>query len=392
MDTSFGIEGNKMLTSQKVLDKSGIKRILQVVGTMDMGGIETLLMNIYRKIDRSKYQFDFLCHNRIESHYAREIEALGGRMFVIPGISHIGYWAYCKRLYKFFCEHPEFCAVHSHHNQLSGIILKQAKKAQIPIRIAHSHSVFSPKSLKSKLIFSFFQYFFRGDNLTRALACSHEAGITLYPAKWRNNFEVVSNVIDTQKFMFNIQYRQTIRNELNLHQCIVFGHVGRFAKVKNQKHIIDIFYKYWSQVNKNSRLLLIGEGEMKKEMEAYVSSLGGQAVVHFLGGRNDVYACLSAMDIFIFPSLVEGLPVSLVEAQASGLPILASTAIASDAIITDLVCRLELSAPLENWVAQLERMASQLDVSNRADYASNVRSAGFDVVQRAEWFESLYCN
>ena len=358
-------------------------RVLHIVGTMDMGGAETLIMNLYRTVDREKIQFDFLCHNRIEAKYTDEIKAMGGRMYMVPGISHVGLFRYQNNLYDFFRAHPEYKTVHAHQNDLNGLILKQAARAGIPNRISHSHTVYPYKSLLKKMMFQYFKW-----NVNRyttvPLACSIPAGEQLYTGKRKKEFSVVYNGIDTEKFRFDAAIRQQVRKELSIGQnAPVVGHVGRFAPVKNHTFIIDVFYEF-QKTNPEAVLMLIGEGELLEKIKAKTKTLGIEQKVLFLGARGDVNRLMCAMDMFLFPSINEGLPVSVVEAQGSGLQILSTDSISDDTAITDLFHRISLDLSAFQWAEHLNSLYQKSLKTDRQMYAKAVLDAGFDAKQVAD--------
>lgn len=363
-------------------------RILHVVGTMDLGGAETFIMNLYRTIDRSKIQFDFLCHNRIEAKYTDEILAMGGKMYMVEGISHVGFFKYQKSLYEFFKSHPEYKTVHSHQNDLNGLILKQAKRAGIKNRISHSHTVYHYKSFLKKLMFCYFK-----SNVNRyttdALACSKPAGEMLYCGENKNNFKVIYNGIDTQRFSFSTEERNIIKSKLNLGNGPVLSHVGRFARVKNHSFIIDIFNEFLV-LYPNAKLLLIGEGDLLAQIKEKVNALNINDSVLFLGSRTDVNKILCATDVFVFPSINEGLPVSIVEAQCSGTQVITSDTISEDTVITDLITRMSLSDSAKQWAEKIEDLYSNSKAVDRSIYASAVNNAGFDAKQIANALVNKY--
>lgn len=363
-------------------------RILQVVGTMDLGGAETFLMNIYRNIDRTKIQFDFLCHNRTESKYAEEIERMGGRMYCVQGIRHAGLSGYRKQLYRFFKEHPEYRVVHSHQDLLNGMILKNAKRAGVPHRYAHSHFAFELKTIRSKAIMLWAQMLLK-NSITKAFACSILAGKSQFPKKWWEDFTFIPNAVDVEAFRFSEEGRRSVRDELGLENEIVLGHVGRFAEQKNHRFILPVFQKLLETIP-DAHLLLIGGGALRPEMEELAKTLGIADRVHFLGSRRDMPACYSAMDLYFFPSNGEGLSVACVEAQSSGLPILTSTAVSSEVAFTELVSQMDLSKPKEQWVEKICSMLEQFPKEGRKGYADVVREKGFDILSLAERMQKIY--
>ena len=363
-------------------------RVLQVVGTMDMGGAETFLMNLYRNIDREQLQFDFLCHNRIESQYADEIRALGGRMFCVDGPSHVGAFGYLKQLYTFFVQHPEYKVVHAHQNDMNGMILMEAKRAGIKHRYSHSHTVYVGKSLQYKIRIAIFQ-FLVNTCTTDAFACSVPAGEGLYRGRLKRQFQVVQNGIDTECFSFSPETRQSVRNELKLGEGPVIGHVGRFAPVKNHRFILACF-RALLQRNPKAQLMLIGTGELEHQIKTMVQDLSIADSVHFLGARTDVFRLMNAMDIFLFPSINEGLPVSVVEAQASGLQVLMSDSVSEDTVLTDLVSSYSLRNSPEMWADKLEELTQKAKLCDRKAYPALVKEKGFDAKQVADQLTEKY--
>lgn len=363
-------------------------RILHVVGTMDLGGIETFLMNVYRNIDRSKVQFDFLCHNRIEAAYTDEIKKLGGRMFCVKGISHVGLFQYQKSLFVFFRRHPEYRVVHAHQNDLNGIILCQAKRAGIPNRYSHSHTVYTGKRLSYKVRVWYFKTLVN-KNCTRAFACSIPAGEQLYTGDLRKDFIIINNGVDTKRFRFDAFEREKIRMNMSLGDGPVIGHVGRFSSEKNHVFILECF-KSFLQMNSNAKLLLIGTGELEESMIGKAKSMGIRESVLFLGKRTDVNSLMSAMDLFLFPSISEGLPVSLIEAQTSGLSILVSDTVSNDIDLTDLVVHKPLTESAHVWAMKMSSMLENSHDKDRKAYSELIKKKGFDSKSVADDLCSLY--
>lgn len=356
-------------------------RVLHVVVNMNRGGAETLIMNLYRNIDRKKVQFDFLtCKPGV---FDVEIKKMGGRVYRIPYISDVGHFQYVKGLDDFFLEHKEYEIVHSHLDKMSGLVLKSAKKAGVPVRIAHSHNTRSEGNAITRT-YKWFAGRLIEPNSTVRLACSNLA------AKWLfdNKATIIRNGIETDRFEFSIAKRNEIRNKLNIDEkTVVLGHVGRFAKQKNHEFLIDVFHDYL-KVNKNSTLLLVGDGPLRKDVENKVKRLDLNSKVKFLGIRKDIDHVLQAMDVFIFPSLHEGLPVSLVEAQGSGLPCLISDKVSSE---VDLGMQLVDFLPIQStniWVEKLKKMPRRV----KEDVKKQLLDQGYDITSTTKIIENLYLN
>ncbi len=363
-------------------------RVLQVVGTMDLGGAETLIMNLYRSMDREKIQFDFLCHNRIEAKYTDEIRQMGGKLYMVEGISHVGPIRYQKNLYKFFKEHPEYQTVHSHHDLLSGVILNQAKKAGVKNRYSHSHSTYDTKTLSGALQKRVFQSFF-SRSVTHAFACGDAAGKALYRGRLKRSFEVLPNGISAQNFAYDSESRERFRRELQIEDQPVIGHVGRFVSQKNHVFLIQIFAEMVKR-KENIHLALVGEGALQPQIKEQVQKLGLADRVHFLGSRRDIPDILCGMDLFLFPSLCEGLSVAMVEAQTAGVPILTSTSVSSEAALTDLVKQLPLQQSAEEWARIALEMIEAGKNADRSVYAAQIREAGFDIGATAQRLQEFY--
>lgn len=355
-------------------------RVLQVVTHMERGGLESMLMNYYRYIDREKIQFDFLVHRQERAAYDDEIEAMGGKIYRLPRLVP---WskAYLTALNRFFDEHPEYRIVHVHQDCLSSVILKAAQQHNIPVRIAHSHSANQDKNLKYpvKLWYkrSISKY------ATNLFACGEDAGDWMFGGE---PFQIINNAIDVAAYTYVPTKRQEMRRQLGLENELTIGHVGRFNQPKNHPFLLDIFAVLLKK-EPNAILLLVGGGENMPKIQAKAHTLGIAEHVRFLGVRSDVADLMQAMDVFVFPSLYEGLPVTMVEAQAAGLPCLISDKIPPECILTNgLVGVLPLSAEPETWAAKI------LEKKNlpRIDRRSEIAAHGFDITTEAVKLQKFY--
>lgn len=300
-------------------------RVLHVVVNMNRGGAETLIMNLYRNIDRKKIQFDFLTSK--PGVFDSEIIAMGGEIHQIPYITEVGHRGYLHELDKFL-DQSSYKIIHTHMDKMSGFVLRSAKKANIPIRIAHSHNTRSEGGVVAKMY-----KWYAGSNIkpnaTHLYACSEAAAHWLYGNGMRNSF-ILKNGIVTDKFQYTAEIRKQIRTKLQINEeTLVLGHVGRFSHQKNHLFLLDVFAK----VNKelpNSVLLLAGDGSLKEKIIERIKDLNLENCVKLLGVREDIDVLLQAFDLFVFPSLHEGLPVTLIEAQGAGLPCLISSAVTKE--------------------------------------------------------------
>ena len=352
-------------------------RILHIVTYMGRGGLETMLMNYYRAIDRTKVQFDFLTHRDFRADYDDEIEALGGKIYRLPNLNPFGR-SYLGALDRFFREHPEYRIVHSHLDCMSAIPLKAAKKHGVPVRIAHSHSSRQDRDLKYPLKLLFKRRI--SGQATQLFACGKEAGKWMFGT---DDFRVLNNAIDAERYRFDPVVRQEVRRELGIPaDAPVVGHVGRFMAPKNHCFLLRIF----AELPDHARLLLVGDGELRAENEQLAEELGIRDRVIFAGLRSDVDRMLQAMDVFVFPSLYEGLPLSVIEAQAAGLPCLISDKVPIECKKTDLVSQIPLDASPAEWAETVLSAAE----APRGDTLAQIREAGFDIRANAEWLQNYY--
>lgn len=356
-------------------------RILQIVPNMQAGGLETFIMNVYRNIDRSKVQFDFLVNYKEKKFYDDEIEKLGGKIYRFSLRNDNNIIKYIKDLDKFFKEHKEYKVIHCHMASIGFIIFWIAKKNGVKIRIAHSHNTNTENTLKGHLKRILIKPY---KNLsTENFACSKEAGKFLFKNK---KFEVIPNSIELEKFKYNEEYRKEIRNELSLQEDnLVYGHVGRFCKQKNHRFLIEIFE---SIVNKNpkARLVLVGTGELGNEIKQLVKNKKIDDKVIFLGNRSDVNKIYSAIDCFIFPSKFEGLGIVLVEAQTAGLKCICSDIIPEEAKICDLYCQKSLKSSADEWAFE----AMNLSKIDRKKYYEYAKKSNYDIKKLAKNLEFKY--
>ena len=355
-------------------------RVLHVVTYMGRGGLETMLMNYYRNINRNKVQFDFLVHRDFEADYDQEILNLGGKIYRLSRLNPFSK-KYLNELNQFFKNHPEYKVVHSHLDCMAGIPLKYAKKNEVPIRIAHAHSSNQTRDKKYLLKLMFKRNIKK--NATDLFACAQDAGLWMFGC---DQFHVMNNAIDTKAYVVNKQTGKEVRQELKIPEnAFVVGHVGRFAPPKNHMFIIRVFAEVLKEKT-NAFLLLVGEGDLRREAEALTVELGIQDNVIFAGMRSDVNRMLQAIDVFLFPSIYEGLPLSIIEAQAAGLPCLISDKVPIECRKTDLVTQLSLNASLSIWKDAVVKAGKVV----KRDTSKEISDAGFDIHQNAKWLEDFY--
>lgn len=361
-----------------------VLRVLHCVAGLDHGGYESLLMNLYRQIDRQVLQFDFL--SSFPGVYEEPIRQLGGQIYSIPFITQKGPFVYQHQLDRVLAQN-RWPIVHSHMDKFSGLVMRQAQKAGIPVRIAHSHNTQNEGGVLFHAVKNYYGRMVL-PHATQLFACSQAAAQWMFGSS-APKAHILLNGINPERFRFGADVRTQARAEWNLSpDALVFGHVGRFTPQKNHTRILDIF-AHIHRIKPGSVLLLAGSGPLEQEMRSKAARLGLAAQVHFLGPRQDIPQLLAAMDGFLFPSLHEGLPVTLIEAQAAGLPVLAASTITSEVCVTPLVQQLDLAKPDETWASQLVA-AAQAQQNRRSCPAKALADAGYDIQQTAAWLTQFY--
>ena len=359
-------------------------RVLNLFTIMNYGGAETMVMNYYRSIDRTKVQFDFMVHREEKGVYDDEIEALGGRIYRMPPLRPNNIPKYKKMLDEFFSKHREYSTIHAHMSERALYIFQSAKKNNVPNRICHAHSRplgFEPKTiameyLKKRIL----------PYTTHMFVCGEEAGKWLFGEKNRGKFIFLKNAVDAQKYSYNPSIRTEVRNELGLTKQLIIGHVGSFVFIKNHKFIISIFNEIKKSVD--AKLVLVGDDNCHDgaEIHRLVQQMSLEEDVVFLGQRNDVYRILQSFDVFLLPSLYEGLSVASIEAQASGLLTYISDRVPDECKITDLVQTIPLDYSARNWA----EIILQNVPYKRKDTCREIVDAGFDIVSNASWLQDFY--
>lgn len=355
------------------------------IGKYIGGGVESVMMNYYRNIDKSKVQFDFICDSDSTNIPYEEIEGMGGRVILVPPY---------QSLFKFQKEFTEICRknnyriLHSNVNALSVFPLRAAKKAGVPVRIAHSHSTSNKKEWKKTLIKNILRPFSK-KYATDYFCCSELAGRWLFGDKEYNKGSVyiVNNAIDVEKFKYNEEIRKKVRAELNIDEStLVIGNVGRFMPQKNHDYLLDIYKEIYEE-NKDSILLLVGQGPLVDNIKQKAVNLGIDKNVCFLGQRDDVNELYQAFDAFVFPSLYEGLGMALIEAQCSGSYCLASTGVPKIAKVTDLLDFLDLSVNPKEWS---KKILESVNKDERKEQSDKLLKSGYEIKNEAKKLEEKY--
>lgn len=326
-------------------------KLVQVLGFMDSGGIESSVMNYYRNLDKEKFSIDFIVCDGSTLPCRDEIENSGGKIYIVPHYKHI--FKYMREVKKIFRKN-KYDIVHAQMNSLSVFPLFCAYREKIKVRICHSHSTANSKE-KFKNILKIFLKPFSKIFATDYFACSEHAGKWLYGKNIvkNNKFYIVNNAVNMVKFEFNESKRKEIRKKLNIDDCYVIGHVGRFMPQKNHEFLIEVLYDLKKKIN-NIKLILIGDGRLEDSIKSKIVNLKLEDNVIFLGVTSHVENYFQAMDLFVFPSLYEGLGMVAVEAQINNLYVLASSAVPIEAKISNKIHFLNLNKNL--WVANIMKL------------------------------------
>ena len=367
-------------------------RILNLFTIMNRGGAETMVMNYYRSIDRTKVQFDFMVHRQERGAYDDEIEAMGGKIYRMSPIHPGKINQYKKELKLFFDEHPEYQIIHSHMSELGCYAFMEAKAHNVKCTICHAHNAphFKDETLTEKLkdIMRWrLKHKIRKYN-DHMFVCGTDAGVWLFGRMKKRRFVMMNNAIDAEKFRWNASRAAELRRKWKLENKFVICNVGRFNAQKNHELIIDIFSLVHKH-NPDAVLLLAGSGDLEQRIKLKVNNLGLTDSVRFLGVRSDVNDILLASDVFLFPSLYEGLPVTLVEAQASGIKCILSDAVPDDCKITKNIDVVSLESSVDDWANAV--LAYQNGYRRKDTYSTIVKN-DFDINENAEWLEEFYIN
>lgn len=358
-------------------------RVLQVFANLNRGGAETMIMNYYRAIDKNRVQFDFVSHFN-NGAYEDEIKKMGGNIFRMPRFKGYNVLSYLNAWDRFLKNHPEYAIIHIHCFKVAGLILFVAKRNGVKTRIVHSHTSGANYPIYVQILFSILNKL-SITVATHLFACGVNAGKFLYK---NEPFSIVKNSINSSLFIFDKSKRECIRKDFNVGNKFLLGHVGRFDKAKNQKFVIDIFEKI-HQLNSETKLMLVGNGELFHEMKNNVQNKDLDDCVIFTGVRSDIPELMMAMDAFIFPSLYEGLPVTVIEAQAAGLRTYISDRITNEVVLTPLVTVLSLHDSPDVWAKEILNESQEY---KRNDMSEFIIREGYDIYDSANRLMNFYLN
>lgn len=343
------------------------------------GGMESFIMNYYRNMDRTKFQFDFLAHSVNDNSYLDEIKALGGKIYIMPSFS-VKTVSKIKSQYIKILKENKYDIVHCNMANAAFIYLKYANKCDVPVRILHSHQNKAAGSLSHAI--RNVPLIALGKKYANCnVACSALAGRFLFK---NGDFKIIPNAIDYEKYRYNSKVREEVRTELRINDELLIGHTGRLSNEKNQTFLLNVFHEFVEK-NPDTKLLLVGEGENEEQLKNQVVDLGLKDKVIFTGSRSDIDRLLQAMDMFVFPSIYEGLGISVLEAQASGLYCICSDGVPAEAKISEKFDRIALDAGMDSWVKKIE------EVSHEVIDRENIKlSPKYDIKNCSGELEKLY--
>ena len=361
-------------------------RVLHSVSNMARAGIETMLMNYYREIDRNQIQFDFLANKPVPGEYDEEIRSMGGRVFVSPGLNPVHFLRYKRYVADLLNENPDIKIIHAHNEAMGYYALQSAKEAGLRVRIAHAHNTQIIRDYKYPLKLICKQLL--PGAATDYWSCGRDAGIYYYgEMRWNASGFILHNAIDVSKFAFRQEVRERQRQLYGLEKCFVIGHVGRFNVQKNHSRLLDIFSEITKTVP-NARLVLIGTGELEQPVKEKARAMEILDKILFLGQMADVSEWYQAMDCFVLPSLFEGLPVVGIEAQAAGLPCVFSDRVTDEVLLSPGARRISLHADDAEWGREI--ITAKQSGTDRTQGMDIVRQAGYDIHTEARKLQEIY--
>lgn len=357
-----------------------IKVLILVPNLFVANGVASFVMNYLRNLDHDEVQVDIASYKEGDSVYYAEVEAAGGKMFFLPGIKNLP--EHVKVCNKILSD-GRYDIIHDNTLHISIPMMWCAKKAGVPVRILHSHNSKLGETRKKELRNKAFRPILRS-LATDYLACSKMAGQMMFGNR---KFTVLPNVIRTEKHRYDSAARENVRRKMNTQDRFVIGSVGRLATEKKPFFAMDVFECLQKQVP-NAEYWWVGSGPLEKSVQDYVNQKGLSENVRLLGSRNDVTDLYQGMDVFFLPSLFEGLPVTGVEAQAMGLPIVVSDTVTKEMVYTDLVDYVSLKSTKEIWAEHLIKVAEKKQ--NRSNYVDNLRKSVFSDIGCGNRLEGIY--
>ncbi len=367
-------------------DRNEPIRVLQIVTHLNRNGLESRIMDIYRNIDRTQVQFDFMIHRNDMGDFGEEIQELGGRIYIMPGFSPKTFFEYNKELDKFFDTHTEYKIVHAHLNSLCTWVLRAAYKHDVPIRIAHSRNASMERNLRGVAKWVSKQFVNRYANVR--FGCSQLAGDWLFGKKYSRGetFRVIPNAFQVDKFVWDTSVRDEKRKELGIQEKIVFIDIARLSEQKNHIYLLQVFEEI-KKIIPNSVLLLAGGGECEQKIKNYIEARDLATDVMMLGPRSDAAELYQASDMFLFPSKYEGFGTVIIEAQMTNLPVIASDTIPHETKLCDCVEFMSIADSPIKWAKRACEMVSK---NKRCNNIEVLQKAGFDIRKQYVWMQNFY--
>ena len=355
-------------------------KVLHYIPGFKFGGIESRMIEVFKGIDKTKYQLDFLILTSLDNYLVEEIKANGGNVFQVPSFSPKNIISHINGLKKVLSDN-KYDIIHSHSAATGFVLLWLAKKQNIKGRIIHARtSSFAGSSLpKLRMLLQKIAIYYS----TYKLAVSQKAGDWAFGGK---KFSVIPNSIDLEKFAYNIKQRNEVHKFYNLDNKNVFGHIGRKTYAKNHKFLFEIFAQIIEE-KPNSVLLLVGVDDKDQNLNDWITEFAIADNVVFCGYQEDVSKYHSAMDVLIFPSFYEGFPGTLVEAQASGLKCYCSDVITKEVSLTENIEFISLNADAKVWASKIIKSMAN---PNRRSYIEEIKNKGFSIEATVQKFEELY--
>lgn len=369
-------------------------KVLQVHGGMERGGTESVIMNWYRNIDRNQVQFDFTTMQEQRCAYDDEIESMGGKIIYVPPRAKVGNLNHFKAIYKCIKENGPYDAVHSHMNYHGGLVALAAKLAGVKTIVCHAHNTedVTDQSIKRKAELTILRNLMHTCS-TNLLACGKEAGKFVFGENAK--FKVINNAVDIEKFKpadeeMNIKIKE-LKDKYELNDTLILGHIGRFNIQKNHKFIVEILKELKARTD-NFKFLFIGDGELREEILNSIKKEGLESNVIYLGLQSDINIWLNIMDILVFPSLFEGLPVVLVEAQSTGLPCIIANTISKDVDLgLGLVKFLSIDIESNIWANEIINNTMKKE-NDKNKIKEQLKKEGYYLEDNIEIIKSIYKN
>lgn len=345
-------------------------RVLYVLDCLNYkSGVSSIILNYYRSIDKSVISIDFMVHEKVTSDLENELFKNGSKLYTMPELRIKNYFIYKRKLCQFFKNHKEYSIIHGHIPNVAFFYLGEAKKNGIPIRIIHSHNSKGAdtfcKKIRNRLLF-----YIGIQKANKYFACGKKAADFLYGKNTKKDVFIMPNAISYDSFRFNKEKRNKIRRLLNIENMFVIGHIGRFCKQKNHNFLIKIFYEIQKKES-NTKLLLLGDGDLKEKISKKAKDYNIFDKIIFTGIVDNTSDYLQAMDVFVLPSIFEGVPVAAIEAQVAGLPCVFSDRITKE-IDTKYTTYLSLNDTVSVWTDTIIKQR-QYERNNYALHGYDIR-------------------